>query len=149
MHLISHLIAATLILGGGTTFAQTKDEMRGSLGEVAGEFHECSVYFLVSATCVAPQDSDLAGKLGAVADRFSNEAISGLRSVGMSDDAYAARGKLLVETMMKSMGGNCTNIAVLQRKYMNFCQRLNDNPDARLVEWMTCLRASKKTCGGP
>lgn len=36
--------------------------------------------------------------------------------------AYHKR-PVLFKDMMKSMGGNCTNIAVPLKKYMNFCQR--------------------------
>jgi hypothetical protein len=84
-----------------------------------------------------------------MADKVTNLAIPAGRSVGVSDTAYAALGSLLAEAMMKSMDGNCTNIAVLLKKYMNFCQRLSHDADARLMEWVACARTSKRTCGGP
>jgi hypothetical protein len=67
-----------------------------------------------------------------------------------AQEAYLAFSDVLFKDMKKSMGGNCTNIAVLGKKYMSFCQRLNQDADPRLKEWIACLRAHQKTCaGGP
>jgi hypothetical protein len=67
----------------------------------------------------------------------------------LSDAAYAAQGSLYAKAMMKAMDGNCTNIAVLLQRYSDFCQRLSQDADPRLTEWIACIRARNQTCGGP
>ena len=130
--------------------AENKRAMDRALGEVAGELQQCSVYFLVGSACLEnQQELALARTYREMADKVTNLAIPAGRSVGVSDAAYAALGSLLAEAMMKSMDGNCTNIAVLLKKYMNFCQRLSQDVDARLMEWVACARTSKRACGGP
>jgi hypothetical protein len=139
-----------LCLSAGAAMAQTDQEMIWALGEVGGELQECSVYFLVGSSCVAPQEPALARTSREVSDKVAGLAISTLRAAGMSDEAYAARASLSAEAMMKLMGGNCTNIAVLLKKYMSFCQRLSQDADPRLKEWIACFRAHQQTCaGGP
>jgi hypothetical protein len=77
-------------------------------------------------------------------------AASAELSAGVSQEAYLAGSDVLFKDMKKSMGGNCTNIAVLLKKYMSFCQRLDQDTDVRLKEWTACLHAHQKTCaGGP
>jgi chromosome partitioning protein len=66
----------------------------------------------------------------------------------VSDAAYAAQGSLYAKAMMKAMDGNCTNIAVLLQRYSDFCQRLSQDADPRLKEWIACIRARNQTCGG-
>ena len=51
---------------------------------------------------------------------------------------------------MKSMGGNCTNIAVLLNKYMDFCVQISQDADPRLRAWIACFHAGQHgLCGGP
>jgi hypothetical protein len=52
--------------------------------------------------------------------------------------------------MMEDMGKSCVNVAVLQRRYAKFCQRLSQSADKRLLEWIACKEAKKFSCpGGP
>jgi hypothetical protein len=76
-------------------------------------------------------------------------AVSSGRVAGVSDAAYEAMNRIHSKAMMKAMGGNCTNIAVLLERYSNFCQRLSQDADPRLMEWTACIRAKQQTCGGP
>ncbi len=131
------------------TAAQSEADIKRAMGEVAGELQQCSVYFLVLSACVETQEPTLARTYKDMADKVGGLAISSGRAAGVSDEAYAALGSLEAEAMMKSMGGNCTNVAVLLKKYMNFCQKLSQDADPRLKEWVACARASKRTCGGP
>ena len=74
---------------------------------------------------------------------------SGKQSAGVSQEAYLAFSDVLFKDMKKSMGGNCINIAVLLKKYMSFCQRLSQDADPRVKEWIACAREGQRTCGGP
>ena len=57
---------------------------------------------------------------------------------------------LYTDVTVKAIGKNCTNIAVLLQKYVDFCQRLNQDADPRLMEWIACARASREdNCNGP
>jgi len=133
-----------------SVWAQTPDQvMLGAMGEVAGELQTCSVYFLVTSSCINPQRPDLGLAYRQEADRLGNLAISSGRAAGISDQAYLARGNMYASAMMKAMGGNCTNIAVLQQRYLNFCQQLSQDADPRLRAWIACIRNQKQTCGGP
>jgi hypothetical protein len=51
--------------------------------------------------------------------------------------------------MGEALGKNCENAAVLQRRYENFCLRLSQSVETRLLEWIACKEAKKYyTCHG-
>jgi hypothetical protein len=134
----------------GSARAQTPDQVvLSAMGEVAGELQTCSVYYLVGSSCLSAQRPDLARTYRAMADKVGDLAITSGRAAGISDAAYAAQASLYAKAMMKAMDGNCTNIAVLLRRYSDFCQRLSQDADPRLKEWIACIRARNQTCGGP
>lgn len=138
-----------LYLSAGAATAQTEQEMIWALGEVGEEQQVCSVYFTVISGCLGHQRPDLSERYLQAAQRLALLGASGKQSAGVSQEAYLAFSDVLFKDMMKSMGGNCTNIAVLLKKYMNFCQRLSQDADPRLKEWIACFRAHQQTCGGP
>jgi hypothetical protein len=129
--------------------AQTDGNIVSAMGEVAGELQVCSVYFLVITSCLSDQRPDLARKYREAAEKMIGLAVSSGRAAGVSDAAYEAMNRIDSNAMMKAMGGNCTNVAVLLERYSNFCQRLSQDADPRLKEWITCIRARQQTCGGP
>ena len=139
-----------LHLSADAAMAQTDQEMIWAMGEVGEELQVCSVYFTVVSGCLRRQEPALSEKYLQGAQRLGLMAASSQQSAGVSQEAYLAFSDVLFKDMKKSMGGNCTNIAVLGKKYMSFCQRLNQDADPRLKEWIACLRAHQKTCaGGP
>jgi hypothetical protein len=127
--------------------AQSDADIYRAMGEVAGELQVCSVYFGVGARCLKDQEPALSRTYREASDKVGLLAISTGRAVGISDEAILAQDKLYAAEMMKSMRGNCTNIAVLLEKYKDFCQKLGNGADWRLKEWIGCAHASKKTCG--
>jgi hypothetical protein len=138
-----------LCLAAGAARAQTEQEMIWALGEVGEELQVCSVYFTVISGCLRNQRPDLSESYQQAAQRLALLGASSKQVAGVSQEAYLAFSDLLFQNMKKSMAGNCTNIAVLLKKYMNFCQRLNQDADPRLKEWVACFRAHQQTCGGP
>jgi hypothetical protein len=142
-------VAASIVFAQSAAAQTTDADMQRALGEVAGELEVCSVYFLVGSACIKDQRPDLAETYRAASDKVADMAISSGRAVGVSDKAYAAQASLYTDAMMKAMGGNCTNIAVLLQRYSNFCKRLAEDVDPRLKEWVACARARRETCDGP
>jgi hypothetical protein len=142
-------VALTLCLCAHVGMAQTNEEIKQAVGEVASELQQCSVYFLLVSTCVASQDSTLSLSYRKAADKVGELALTSGRTAGLSDKAFTARGQLLSEAMIKSMGGDCINSAVPMKKYMNFCQQLSRGADPRLMEWIKCIQASNRTCNAP
>jgi hypothetical protein len=142
---------ATLILGLGdsSAMAQTNEQVKQALGEVAGELQQCSVYFLRLSTCVGQRDPSLSLSYRKAADKVGERSLSTGRTAGVSNDAYVAIGAMLSENMMKSTGNNCINVAVPMKKYMNFCQKLSSDADPRLMEWIKCIQKADKTCNSP
>ena len=138
-----------LCLAVGAAKAQTEQEMTWAMGEVGEELQTCSVYFTVISGCLGQQRPDLSETYLQAAQRLALLGSSSKQSAGVSREAYLAFSDVLFQDMMKSMGGNCTNIAVLLKKYMNFCQRLSQDADPRLKEWIVCIRAHQQTCGRP
>src|ERR1700738_4122765 len=138
-------VALMLCLCAQVGMAQTNEEIKQAAGEVASELQQCSVYFLLVSTCVAQQDPTLSLSYRKAADRVGQLSLSTGRTADVSNDAYMALGTMLSEDMMKSMGGNCVNVAVPMKKYMNFCQKLSHDADPRLMEWIKCIRTSDKT----
>src|ERR1700737_3094111 len=102
-------VALMLCLCAQVGMAQTNEEIKQAAGEVASELQQCSVYFLLVSTCVAQQDPALSLSYRKAADRVGQLSLSTGRTAGMSNDAYTARGTMLSEEMMKSMGGHCSN----------------------------------------
>src|ERR1700712_1629750 len=125
MKTITLAFALMLSLCADNGNAQTNEQIKQAMGELAGELQQCSVYFLLVSTCVAPQDATLALSYRKAADKIGELAISSGRTAGVSDEAYMAGSHLMLEAMMKSLAGGCINSAVLLKKYMNFCARLN------------------------
>ena len=130
--------------------AQTDQEMIWAVGEVGEELQTCSVYFTVVSGCLQHQEPALSETYLQAARRLALLGASSKESAGVSEEAYLAFSDVLFKDMKKSMGENCTNIAVLLKKYMSFCQRLSQDADPQLKEWIECFRAHQKRCaGGP
>jgi hypothetical protein len=75
-------------------------------------------------------------------------AIDTGRKVGLSQAAITARQKMTTDAMMKLMGGQCINIAVVIERYADFCGQLHRDADPRLQELsagQSCTR--KYRCG--
>jgi hypothetical protein len=67
----------------------------------------------------------------------------------VADLRAPAEVKAKAPVMMNSIDSNCINIAVLLKKYANFCQRLSQDADPRLKEWIACAHARQQgACGG-
>lgn len=137
-----------LWLGTAAATAQTQ-EMKLALGEVGEELQTCSVYFTVVSGCLGQQRPDLSETYLEAAQRLGLLGASSKQNAGVSQDAILAFSNMMFDDMKKSMGGNCTNIAVLLKKYKDFCQRLSQDADPRLKQWIACIRAKQQTCGGP
>jgi hypothetical protein len=143
-------MGASIIFAGAAAAQSASDvEIKRAIGEVAGELQICSDYFLVGSSCLSAQEPSLARTYREMSDKVADLAIKSGRAIGVSDEAYAAMAQLETETMMKSMRGNCTNIAVLLQRYSKFCQRLSQDADPRVKEWIVCARAKQRTCNGP
>jgi hypothetical protein len=127
----------------------TDDHVKRAMGEVAGELEVCSAYFMVVSTCVKPQEPRLARDYEADGKRIGGISFMLFQSLGVSEAAVAAQYKLYTDAMMNAMQQNCTNIAVLLQRYRNFCQRLSQDADPRLKEWIACSSARQRSCGGP
>ena len=152
MQIIKCMVIAVLISVGllfQPAFAQKNEEMKWAVGEVGQELQKCSVYFLVLSSCLETQEPTLSSRYRAAHDNISRLAISATMAAGVSPEAYTALAQIEAAEMMKSMSNNCTNIAVLLKKYMNFCQRLSIETDSRINEWLACIHASRRSCGGP
>jgi hypothetical protein len=145
------IVALAAFLPFGTSAAQlTQEDVVAAGREVAGELQQCSVYFILSSNCIGSQDPALARDYRTAADRFGALSLRGGRAAGQSDDAYRAMASLLMEGMMNAIQQSCVNAAVLVRKYASFCQRLGQDVDVRLKEWMACKEAQRSPCpGGP
>ncbi len=144
---------AIFAIVGLTTFnafgaGLTRNNVVDAAREVGGELQECSVYFIVSATCIGKQEPALAQTYRQLADQVGLLSLKVGRANGLSDDAFAALGSLHMEAMMDAMQKNCINIAVLLRKYAKFCQRLTKDADPRLKEWMVCKQTRQSPCPG-
>jgi hypothetical protein len=121
----------------------------------------CSVYFAIASDCLAAQVPP--GKHGKDYDEVTNSSeqyqraaeklaqlgISLQTSAGLSKQAYLDFSKVLFQDMKKAMGGTCTNIAILFKKYSDFCVKLSQDGDPRFLAWIGCIHAKQRTCGGP
>jgi hypothetical protein len=119
-----------LYLSAGAAAAQTNQEMTWALGEVGEELQVCSVYFTVISGCLQQQEPAISKKYQQGAERLGFLGATSKQSAGVSKEAYLAFSKVLFKALMKAMGGNCTNIAVLLNRYMDFCVQLGQDADA-------------------
>jgi hypothetical protein len=145
----TNVIALMAVSLSVTAAAQTDEDMKSALGEVAGEMQVCGDYFGVVSRCLKPQRPDLAATYQVASDRIMLSAISGQQAAGVSDKAIVAQSLAYTELMMKAMNGNCSNIQVLLSRYMNFCQQLDSDSTPRLKEWIACIHARQQSCAGP
>jgi hypothetical protein len=106
-----------LCLSLGTAKAQSDQEMIWALGEVGEELQTCSVYFTIISGCTAQQRPDLSKIYQQAAEKLALLGASSKQSAGVSPEAYLAFSDVLFKDIKKSIGGSCTNIAVLLNKY--------------------------------
>jgi hypothetical protein len=142
------LIIAWICIMTTGAFAQSlSDAEKRAVNELSGEMLECSVYFLVSATCLQgspdPSTPQITKNLNEQGAKFGELAITTGRIVGMTDAALGARAESIRADMMKAANSNCIKIPTLVEKYSNFCQLLTNNADSRLEE----LTQGKKCTG--
>src|SRR5262249_11382059 len=98
------------------------DAQRKALGETAGELEVCSAFFMVVAACIAPQEPKLSDDYAKKGTTVGNLSFTLLKNLGVSEAAFDAQYKIYTDSMLNAMQKNCTNIAVLLQRYMNFCQ---------------------------
>src|SRR5437868_5168110 len=83
---------------------------------------------MVVAAFLAPQEPKLAGDYEKKGKQIGGLSFTLLKNFGMSEEAISARYDLFTNSMMNAMQKNCTNIAILLQRYLNFCQRLVARP---------------------
>lgn len=134
--------AIVLMLLSSAAWAQSSPKAGEgtALNEISGEMLECSVYFQIAASCVRghpdPNVPKLIADLKARSEKIGILGMKIGRTVGVTDDAVAARMKLMNVDMMKRLNNNCTNISILLERYSDFCKQLVENADPRLDEIM-------------
>ena len=148
--LIALLVASSPAMGQKPDLSEPN--VARSLNELSGEMLECAVFFAIGSQCVkghpdpsAPETVESAMK---AFDELLDMAIDTGRKAGLSQAAITARQKMTTDAMMKLMGGQCINIAVVIERYADFCEQLHRDADPRLQELLagqTCTR--KYRCG--
>jgi hypothetical protein len=109
--------AAALPEGRGKwALRAAKRALKYAVGEVGEELQVCSVYFSVISGCLERQEPTLSEKYLHAAQRLGLLGATSKQSAGVSQEAYLAFSDVLFKDMNKSMGENCTNIAVLLKK---------------------------------
>ena len=97
---------------------------------------ECGQYFLVSWACFKDFPSTRAEAAAkdyrAAADQISQLALRVAKSVGMSEQAVAARTRVANDSLNKEINKNCANLSTLQERYATFCKKLSRRRDERL-----------------
>ena len=86
---------------------------------------ECAVFFAVGAQCERNQhpDQPVPGVVSGVTQAFQDMLDRGIktsRTAGLSDTAATARRNMVTDAMLKSMGGNCSNIGVVLERTLIF-----------------------------
>jgi hypothetical protein len=136
--MLKFIIAWVIITTTGALAQNLSDADKRAVNELSGEMLECSVYFLISATCLQgnpdPRIPQLTKSLNEQASNIGGLAISTGQVVGVTVEAQSARSKLMRDDMIKLLNNNCTNISVLLEKYSNFCKQLTENVEPRLAE---------------
>jgi hypothetical protein len=124
----------------------SENEIR-AVNALSAELLECSVYFTITVQCVRGHPDPSVPRIIENFEEMSKKAgvmsIQVGKIVGVTDAAVGSRMKLITNEMMKSMNNDCVNIAVLLERYTNFCQRLLQDADPRLIE----LKQGKKCTG--
>jgi hypothetical protein len=92
--------------------------------------------------------TEAAEKYQRAAHRLADLGLSFQTSAGLSPEAHLDFQKVLFQDMKKKMGG-CTNIAILFKKYSDFCMKLSQDGDPRFYAWIECIHRKQRTCGAP
>jgi hypothetical protein len=85
------------------------------------------------------------------AEQIGALAIASERAAGVSDAAFLAQARMATTAMMKAMGGNCTNIAVLLERYANNLIKMPTRAkslDRVYSHWEAELRSARAAAAG-
>jgi hypothetical protein len=151
------LTCLALLVASGTTMVQQKFDLSNpnatrAVNELSGEMLECAVFFAVGAQCMRGHpDQSVPGVVSDATQAFQDMLDLGVktgRTAGLSDAAATAQRNMVTDAMLKSMGGNCSNIGVVLERYADFCGQLRRDAEPRLKELVagqTCSRTYR--CG--
>jgi hypothetical protein len=71
------------------------------------------------------------------------------KSVGVSQEAFAARLRLTNQSLMKDIDKDCGNMSILLERYATFCKALAQHPDQRLQQLIQCsIKKTSFPCEG-
>jgi hypothetical protein len=99
--------------------------------QLSSDYMDCFSYHLVSKQCASKTatEAELA-QVQNMAQVAKEGAVVIGKTIGMSDEALAARLKLSMESVVQLIQNDCVNIDVLLVKYATFCQELEQSPGA-------------------
>jgi hypothetical protein len=113
-------------------------DIQSAMSEMSQEYLECAAYYSWSATCLKddprPEASPLAANMQKVGVVLLARAVQTGKTVGITDEAFAARLKLTTANIASLTHSNCANASVLLVRYAAFCKGLTENGDQRLEE---------------
>jgi hypothetical protein len=146
------LAVIAMCLLAAAAHAQSKNDTDWATNNLSGEMIECGQYFLISWACLrefpSPQAESVASDYRRASDEISQLAFQVGRLVGLSEEAAAARMRLVNDNLSREISNNCTNISILQERYAAFCKNLTQHPDERFKELVQCSMEKKAfPCG--
>jgi hypothetical protein len=85
-----------------------------------------------------PEAESVASSYRRSSDEISQLAFQVGRSVGLSEEAAAARMRLANDDLSRQISNNCTNISILLERYAASCKNLSQHPGQRFKELVQC-----------
>jgi len=126
------LYATSALLCFSAAHAEDHAELREAMGDFSGESTRCYIYYSVTSNCIRKQDSALAEKTDAAAQRCLRQSFETGKTAGLSQKAMMARTELDLKEMSADIDNDCINIAVLLNKHAAFCEDFLERSGERL-----------------
>lgn len=103
----------------------------------AEDFTTCFVYFRIVAVGMANSGRpDMEQSFEGYAEKALAYAAMYGEMGGLMSEAISASANLQIKEQMGMIGGNTSNIAILNEKYMEFCTSAMLAPESRLRHWL-------------
>ncbi|WP_455271201.1 hypothetical protein [Rhizobium herbae] len=117
--------------------AADPEKVKLGLNNASHEFSRCaSFFFMVSIALENSKAMELAAKYKTVSDQALEYALQTGAVAGLLKEAVTSRFETDFLSMKDKIGGNTSNVSILNKEHMEPCTATMQNPDAVMERWV-------------
>jgi hypothetical protein len=123
--------------GPSGNVAERQAKVHVAAMNAAEDFATCFVYFKIVAVGMANSGRpDMEQSFEELAEMALAYAATYGEMGGLMPEAISASANLQIKEQMAMIGGNTSNIAILNEQYMELCKSAMQAPESRLKHWL-------------